>query len=102
MELAKVSQDIQVYQEMLTSCEDAHSRSEVLKLITALVESKTALLQKEARLAGTAGGELRVSEASAWPPLTSVCWRVLQVADLMAVVHRNWLSRLGLPCCCCW
>ena len=64
MDLAKVSQDVQVYQEMLTSCEGAQLRSEVLKLITALVESRTALLQsrtallqKEARLAGTAGGE---------------------------------------------
>ena len=43
--------------EMLTSCEDAQSRSEVFKLITTLAESKTALLQKEARLAGMAGGE---------------------------------------------
>ena len=33
------------------------SQSEVVRLITALLESKTALLQKEARLTGTAGGE---------------------------------------------
>ena len=60
-----VSQDIQVYQEMLTSCENAPSQSVVLKLITALVESKTVLLQKEARLAGTAAGELWGSNRAA-------------------------------------
>ena len=42
---------------LLRSCEDASSRKEVLKLLTALAQSKTALLQKEARLAGAAAGE---------------------------------------------
>ena len=57
MELAKVNQNIQFYLKMLTRCGDAKSRGEIVKLITALLESKTALLQKEARLTGTAGGE---------------------------------------------
>ena len=97
MELAKVSQDIQVYQEMLTSCEDAHSRSEVLKLITALVESKTALLQKEARLAGTAGGE-RLSCCM----MSRYLWQVHLSATLLGSRRGVLCSGLQLECVLFW
>ena len=56
-ELVKVSEEIEEMRGLLRSCEDASSRNEVLKLLTALAQSKTALLQKEARLAGAAAGE---------------------------------------------
>ena len=65
-DLVMVSQKLQVFQDMLeASCEDTKSQTEVLKLITARMESKTALLQKEARLAGTAAGELWGSSRAA-------------------------------------
>ena len=51
MELDKVSQAIEETRGLLKSCEDAQERRELRRLMTTLLE-------KEARLAGTAAGEL--------------------------------------------
>ena len=58
MELTKVNQDIDDMRGLLSSCEDAQELSELRKLMTALREDRKALLEKEARLAGMAAGEL--------------------------------------------
>ena len=64
MELVKVREEIEETRGLLRSCGDASSRNEVLKLLTALAQSKTALLQKEARLAGAAAGEWGCNRAA--------------------------------------
>ena len=51
MDLDKVKQDIEDVRGELQICEDAQERRELRKLMTAMLE-------KEARLLGTAAGEL--------------------------------------------
>ena len=58
MELVKVYQDIKDTREALKSCEDTQERRELRKLMTALLDNETVLLEKETRLARTAAGEL--------------------------------------------
>ena len=65
MELANVTLRIETAHNMMESCEDVQDRRKMRKYITALVVNKTALLQKEARLAGTAAGELSGSNRAA-------------------------------------
>ncbi len=63
-ELVKVSEEIEEMRGCLRSCKDAQELSELRKHMTALREDRKALLEKEARLAGTAASEWGCNRAA--------------------------------------
>ena len=81
MELVKAIKEVEETRGLLESCEDAQGLRDLRKYMAALREDRKALLEKEARLAGTAASE----------------WGCTGLQGLSSVTRGSRDHMLGLP-----